>query len=475
MSKSMTGKKTGKGGAGSMPSMYASGGATSRTRRPQMGPAQEKLASIRQSLEGGSALKETERVRAIAQLPPHEHIISLVRGLDRDPHLTPPWTGDSKDAWLMDPEKCIRRFTSKMESRMRASVTHVVESENRASLSPAWRERDFLNTVFQRVDKERHGKLTGDCDLSMFMQAWGNAPVPPPSNATATVPATKSTKISVEDDIEEEAIIEHDEDVHDSGTGAAPEVSQSPRKKIGKKQIGSAPINDSKLLPKIAESQRVSQSTAGLSLSQRLERRRENTKFASIALLPDATSDAKSASGVVTQAAAAAIFVKYGYDRDGYMPYDVFINALLSAPSRLLGMEPIFDAAEAGKHGFDAGDDFTHDGKIIYPKCRSTVFPPSEFDPKNVVRSSKAPSATLELEHVYGYAGLENTAPNLFYLTSGEVVYYTAALGVVLDKDKLEKKKPCQVSLFGYFWLFLVIFGNFRMGNWLLTPCFVYR
>jgi hypothetical protein len=95
------------------------------------------------------------------------------------------------------------------------------------------------------------------------------------------------------------------------------------------------------------------------------------------------------------------------------MPYDVFINALLSAPSRLLGMEPIFDAAEAGKHGFDAGDDFTHDGKIIYPKCRSTVFPPSEFDPKNVVRSSKAPSATLELEHVYGYAGLENTAPKL--------------------------------------------------------------
>ena len=143
------------------------------------------------------------------------------------------------------------------------------------------------------------------------------------------------------------------------------------------------------------------------------------------------------------------------------MPYDVFINALLSAPSRLLGMEPIFDAAEAGKHGFDTGDDFTHDGKIIYPKCRSTVFPPSEFDPKNVVRSSKAPSATLELEHVYGYAGLENTAPNLFYLTSGEVVYYTAALGVVLDKDKLEKKKPCQVSLFGYFWLFLVIFGYF--------------
>lgn len=37
--------------------------------------------------------------------------------------------------------------------------------------------------------------------------------------------------------------------------------------------------------------------------------------------------------------AAAAIFVKYGFDVDGLLPYDVFVNALTSAPARLLGFE----------------------------------------------------------------------------------------------------------------------------------------
>ena len=253
-----------------------------------------------------------------------------------------------------------------------------------------------------------------------------------------------------DDDDDDDAVIEH---VEDSGTGAAPEVSVSRGGRLAKnwrrrrgfegRKNGERPVGSDSRLGKISESH------AGLSLSQRLERGRESVSvFASIALRPDVSDPASNP--VVTQAAAAAIFVKYGYDRDGYMPYEVFINALLSAPSRLLGMEPIFDAAEAGKHGFDAGDDFAHDGKIIYPKCRSTVFPPSEFDPRNVTRSSKAPSAELELEHCYGYAGLDNTAPNLFYLTTGEVVYYTAALGVVLDKDKLEKKKPCQRFFHGH-------------------------
>ena len=179
-----------------------------------------------------------------------------------------------------------------------------------------------------------------------------------------------------DDDDDDDAVIEH---VEDSGTGAAPEVSVSPRRKIGKKPVGVGA--DSKVGKKLVGSDsrlgKISESVAGLSLSQRLERGRESASvFASIALRPVDVSGAGDPAPVVTQAAAAAIFVKYGYDRDGYMPYEVFINALLSAPSRLLGMEPIFDAAEAGKHGFDAGDDFAHDGKIIYPKCRSTVFPP---------------------------------------------------------------------------------------------------
>ena len=37
------------------------------------------------------------------------------------------------------------------------------------------------------------------------------------------------------------------------------------------------------------------------------------------------------------------------------------------------------------------------------------------------------PERSLELEFVYGYSGLVNGSPNLFYTHSGEIVYYTAA------------------------------------------------
>jgi hypothetical protein len=39
--------------------------------------------------------------------------------------------------------------------------------------------------------------------------------------------------------------------------------------------------------------------------------------------------------------------------------------------------------------------------------------------------------AQLNLSFVFGYGGLSNTAPNVFLTESGEVVYYTAAVGVV--------------------------------------------
>ena len=65
-------------------------------------------------------------------------------------------------------------------------------------------------------------------------------------------------------------------------------------------------------------------------------------------------------------------------------------------------------------------------------------------------RSACAPEATLELEHAYGYAGSQNTSSNLFYLSTGEVVYHAASLGIVLDKDASEKKKPCQRFFFGH-------------------------
>lgn len=53
------------------------------------------------------------------------------------------------------------------------------------------------------------------------------------------------------------------------------------------------------------------------------------------------------------------------------------------------------------------------------------------------------PDAALELEFVYGYNGVTNTAPNLFFTGGdgsgggsggGQVAYYTAAVGVVYDR-----------------------------------------
>lgn len=36
---------------------------------------------------------------------------------------------------------------------------------------------------------------------------------------------------------------------------------------------------------------------------------------------------------------------------------------------------------------------------------------------------------------MHGYAGIANTAPNLFYNCEGRAVFYTAAVGIVLDKE----------------------------------------
>jgi hypothetical protein len=56
----------------------------------------------------------------------------------------------------------------------------------------------------------------------------------------------------------------------------------------------------------------------------------------------------------------------------------------------------------------------------------------------------------MQLEHVYGYAGTNNLAPNIYFLRSGEVVYYTAALGVVFSKEHWRAKQPSQRFFFGH-------------------------
>jgi hypothetical protein len=72
------------------------------------------------------------------------------------------------------------------------------------------------------------------------------------------------------------------------------------------------------------------------------------------------------------------------------------------------------------------------DGKVLYAKAKSGVFPPTDFDPEAAKRSAKAPSASLQLEHVYGYDGRNNLSKNIFYTDNPEeIVYYAAAVGVV--------------------------------------------
>ena len=535
---------------------------------------QERLQTLRKGLESPhSTFGQKERAKAVQQLPPHEHIVALVKGLDRDPRSAKPWTGDSVEQWLRHPERCVRRAVSLLEHQMRMSLTKVVEKENRESMSPAWRERDFLLRVFQRADKKRHGRYTGDCDIEMFMAVWGSAPEEPkleplgtdaaapaapgaPTAPTApTAPATPSQKLLQEGirALPGTPLLEGRKDLALSprhvaaglrGDGAVPDDAALTAdaelvfKRIDKNGDGSITLTELVIAlrkdPDLAKILGVSvfnlrredggrdavvsffqkwdvdhdkklsmlefsrifvenvgaelmlhptkaKTTAGEEKGKRVEfkaaasgskgaeptleglqqvkedkKKKKGPSFEQVKLLEEVTRtvDGKTITATkpkkMSQAAAAAVFVKYGYDREGYMPYEVFIKALLASPSRLLGMEPIMDAKERDRHGYEEGDDFSFDGKIIYPKCRLGVFPPSEFDPENVVRSSKAPSAELELEHVYGYAGLENTAPNLYYLKSGEVVYYTAAVGVVLDKDKLEKKQQCQRFFFGH-------------------------
>lgn len=63
------------------------------------------------------------------------------------------------------------------------------------------------------------------------------------------------------------------------------------------------------------------------------------------------------------------------------------------------------------------------------------VFPPSNWDGSDAIRSGEPPTAGLNLEFVYGYAGMNNTAPNVFFTAQGRIVYYTAAIGIVYDTE----------------------------------------
>lgn len=142
---------------------------------------------------------------------------------------------------------------------------------------------------------------------------------------------------------------------------------------------------------------------------------------------------------IIDRNAAAAIFLRFGFDKNGYMPYDVFIQGLNESPARLLGHELLLNKTLRGKNGVENMVDVAFlvgDAKVDYPKSTMGVFPPSGFDDRLAKRSMKLPRAHMYLEHVYGYAGFNNLANNLFYTHNtdarfNEVVFYVGMLGVV--------------------------------------------
>ncbi|GLC70429.1 hypothetical protein PLESTF_000972700 [Pleodorina starrii] len=188
---------------------------------------------------------------------------------------------------------------------------------------------------------------------------------------------------------------------------------------------------------------------------------------------------------------AAALFVKYGFDKEGLMPYVVYINALCETPNRLLGHEIVLKKKERGKNGLEDELDIAMclgNAKIEYRYCKAGVFPPGEFTGQMGKRSFKPPKAHMWLEHVYGYAGMldytrqsnifythntgkpltpgtsravqravlasqgsaEGTAMRTEQLKRAEFVYYTGSVGVVFDKEKYDAGLPCQRFFFGH-------------------------
>ena len=129
----------------------------------------------------------------------------------------------------------------------------------------------------------------------------------------------------------------------------------------------------------------------------------------------------------VSEDQANGLFIKYGCDSQGLLPYDMFATRLLSSPARLLALEP------EQKGAYKAGKDASFKGKILYRHCHKPVFPPSAWDGSAAIRSSKKPKAGLKLEFVYGYPGHQTTCNNLFWTADYKIVYYLAAVGIVYD------------------------------------------
>ena len=84
----------------------------------------------------------------------------------------------------------------------------------------------------------------------------------------------------------------------------------------------------------------------------------------------------------LTPKIADAFFAKYGEDRTGRMPVDLFVTAALESRNRIIAMEE----RRVGAYEAGAVRDYAFSGRIKYFPCRKGVYAPSAWDPKLAAR-----------------------------------------------------------------------------------------
>ena len=145
----------------------------------------------------------------------------------------------------------------------------------------------------------------------------------------------------------------------------------------------------------------------------------------------------------VTRDEVAALFEWYGHDKDMLLPYDLFARRLCGGEAKANSKQ----GCKTGAFRSDEPDSWTWDGMVRYPPCNTGVFPHTQVDcgsdwsaiAKTICKESrKNLDSYLKLEYVFGYG--VSFSSNLFYNSDGNVVYFAAGLGVVLDVDNNKQK-----------------------------------
>lgn len=95
-----------------------------------------------------------------------------------------------------------------------------------------------------------------------------------------------------------------------------------------------------------------------------------------------------------------------------------------------------------GGHASFFEDDNPFNDPFQYRPFKGLAFPPSDYigpdDPRETDELHDLAPNALNLAFVYGYCG-RRARQNLFYNADGRLVYHTAALGIVYDKDAHEQ------------------------------------